>query len=49
MVQLYIDSLIDCLSQKQQVKLEIREDPNSGMIVINNSTTIPINTLNDAI
>ena len=36
MVQLYVDNLIDCFGNQTgpKVKLEIREDPHSGMIAI---------------
>jgi hypothetical protein len=58
MVQLYVDSLIDCFvssSTSQQhlqikpVKLEIREDPSNGIINIHNTTILPITTLKEAL
>lgn len=48
MVQLYIDNLIDCFSSQTssqsqlQKKLDIREDHNTGMIFIQNTTILPI-------
>ncbi len=59
MVQLYVDNLIDCfvtggnsLTQLNQmsnkVKLEIREDPHTGMIQILNTTMISVTNFAEA-
>lgn len=56
MVQLYVDTLIDCFAASSQpqiqtkpAKLEIREDPSNGIINIHNTTILPISTLRDAL
>lgn len=52
-VELYLDQLHDLLydaeTQKaDKPKLELREDPHTGMIQINNVQQCPINTLDEA-
>lgn len=47
MVELYLDKLQDLLftdkeSDRQRPKLELREDPDTGMITILNVTTLPV-------
>ena len=47
MVELYLDQLHDLLVNPNQKakKLELREDPATGMINIQNVTTTPIQTI----
>lgn len=50
MLELYLDQLHDLLltpSDKAK-KLELREDPNTGMISVLNITTCRVNSINDA-
>ena len=52
MVELYLDKLQDLLVKDQpgtqRPKLELREDPDSGMIHILNVTTHPVNSIEEA-
>ena len=50
MVELYLDKLQDLLVKEgaQRPKLELREDPDSGMIHILNVTTHPVQSLEEA-
>ena len=52
-VELYLDQLQDLLydpgtAQSDKPKLELREDPNTGMIIINNIQQCGLNSLDDA-
>jgi hypothetical protein len=51
MVELYLDKLQDLLIQDPTAprpKLELREDPDSGMINILNVTTLPVGSIEEA-
>ena len=54
MVELYLDKLYDLLApdisdiEKRRNKLELQEDPESGMVTIKNARILPVNSLSEA-